>query len=50
MKEFLRKLGAYTCYGVVVFLILGILVGERQYLLYVPGWVSLGLIMDGWAD
>ena len=50
MKSKLRKIGAYLCYGMSILVFLGVVLGERQYLLGLPGWVSLGWILDGWAD
>ena len=50
MKEILRKVGAYICYALGTLLVLGVLSGERHYLIGVPGFFALGMILDGWAD
>ena len=50
MKEILRKVGAYICYAFGTLLVLGVLLGERQYLIGIPGFFALGMILDGFAD
>ena len=50
MKRILRKIGAYLCYALGVLLVFGVLSGERHYLIGVPGFFALGMILDGFAD
>lgn len=46
IKNGLYWIGAFTCYLLGSLLVIGVVLGERQYLLGVPGFFALGIILD----
>jgi len=45
MTKILTFVGAIICFILGTLLVLGVLLGERQYLIGVPGYFALGIIL-----
>lgn len=45
-KNLFYWIGAFFCYLLGSLLVIGVVLGERQYLIGIPGFFALGIILD----